>query len=35
MLLGFIGICAGVVLQSEIALVVGAVALCAPIALNK
>ena len=35
MLLGFVGICAGLVLECEIALVVGAIALIAPIAFGK
>ena len=35
MLLGFIGICAGVVLECEIALVVGALTLVTPVAFGK
>ena len=35
MLLGFVGICVGVVLECEIALVVGALALVAPVAFGK
>ena len=35
MFLGFVAICAGVVLQSEVALMVGAVALVLPLTLSK
>ena len=35
MLLGLVGICVGVVLECEVALVVGALALVAPVAFSK